>query len=211
MNESLLPHDHWRPLSSRICGSLGREFQADYHPCIAKTPAYLKEPPRYPVARTGSRSLKRRVPRRATSFSESEESERRRRHAGRSIWGLMTRACARYFSSSCVSRLSEERRPLPKSISGAMSSETPKRKNRALSVARILSACCNQRSSDDTTYNCPLPVLGYWGYHRQGSCQAGLGAAISKVSRTMRLEKSRAATCPAKFQLTTESASNARM
>ena len=24
-------------------------------------------------------------------------------------------------------------------------------------------------------------LLGKWGYHRQGSCQAGLGAAIDKV------------------------------
>lgn len=28
-----------------------------------------------------------------------------------------------------------------------------------------------------------VSVSGYWGYHRQGSCQAGLGAAMSKVSR----------------------------
>ena len=29
----------------------------------------------------------------------------------------------------------------------------------------------------------PLIVvfLGKWGYHRQGSCQAGLGAAVDKV------------------------------
>ena len=26
-------------------------------------------------------------------------------------------------------------------------------------------------------------ILGKWGYHRQGSCQAGLGAAIANVSR----------------------------
>lgn len=29
---------------------------------------------------------------------------------------------------------------------------------------------------------------GNWGYHRQGSCQAGLGAAISKVICFFRLD-----------------------
>ena len=28
-------------------------------------------------------------------------------------------------------------------------------------------------------------ILGKWGYHRQGSCQAGLGAAIANVSKNV--------------------------
>ena len=27
----------------------------------------------------------------------------------------------------------------------------------------------------------PSVISGKWGYHRQGSCQAGLGAAVAKV------------------------------
>ena len=42
-------------------------------------------------------------------------------------------------------------------------------------------------------YSCLFFCLtGKWGYHRQGSCQAGLGAAIAEVSNMCFHIKSRA-------------------